>query len=194
MRIKSKWRRLYGLQELKGVQVGLKVGSQIKFLLMFQIFGRIQKQTKSVEQSGWNENQGDVMDFFHIKYLKPFKFSHCFDILKQMPKFNPFEEDRDRSETKQIVNEIGSIMGDSLSRPIGTKKAKVQNAPRSFSTHLSSPQNSQTSSSLWSLFPISSSSSSSSSFFLLLLLLQLQFLSSFLPLFHSYMHHILPHV
>jgi hypothetical protein len=59
-----------------------------------------------------------------MKYLKPFKFIHCVDILKQMPKFNPFKEDRDGSETKHIFNKIGSIMGDSLSRPIDTKKAK----------------------------------------------------------------------
>jgi hypothetical protein len=63
------------------------------------------KKTKSVEQSGWNENQyvEDAMDSFRIKYSKPFKFIHCVDILQQMPKFNAFEEDRDGSETKKLL-------------------------------------------------------------------------------------------
>jgi hypothetical protein len=44
----------------------------------------------------------DAMDSFHMKYLKSFKFIHSVDVLKQMPKFNPFKEDRDGSEINQF--------------------------------------------------------------------------------------------
>jgi hypothetical protein len=67
-----------------------------------------------------------------------FTFSHCVEVLHQLPKFNPMVDDVDRSSDVAVevldgdkkpaasVNKIGAPMGASLKRPPGLKKAKKE--------------------------------------------------------------------
>ena len=64
----------------------------------------------------WNQMEG-----------KPFKFATCTRILQQVPKFNPMLEDVDEEEEKKpAANPVGKVMGDTIERPIGNRKAKKQ--------------------------------------------------------------------
>jgi len=64
---------------------------------------------------------------------RQFKFTHCVDILHQLPKFAPMNshDSSDEAETlpkdkdqKNNYNKVGSVMGDDMVRPMGCKKAK----------------------------------------------------------------------
>jgi len=64
---------------------------------------------------------------------RQFKFTHCVDILHQLPKFAPMNshDSSDETETlpkdkdqKNNYNKVGSVMGDDMVRPMGCKKAK----------------------------------------------------------------------
>ena len=59
---------------------------------------------------------------------KPFKFATCTRILHQVPKFNPMVEDVEEQEEdkKPATNPVGRVMGDTIERPIGNRKAKKQ--------------------------------------------------------------------
>ena len=70
----------------------------------------------------------------------PFKFPHCVDILHQLPKFNPMEDDDQsiditgddasvndghlKPKAKPKTNRIGQPMGSNMTRPMGQKAAK----------------------------------------------------------------------
>ena len=59
---------------------------------------------------------------------KPFKFATCTRILHQVPKFNPMlvEVEEEEEDKKPAANPVGRVMGDTIDRPIGNRKAKKQ--------------------------------------------------------------------
>jgi hypothetical protein len=115
------------------------------------------KKAKTPLKSGWTEDmyREHASELYSIAEGKPFKLAHCVDTLFQLPKFMPVlgdngwsdeiddsvvdtsqggEEDEESSKKPPArVNNIGSAMGDSMSRPMGAKKAKaiLENESRS---------------------------------------------------------------
>jgi hypothetical protein len=107
------------------------------------------KKAKTPLKSGWTEDmyRDHASELYSIAEGKPFKLAHCVDTLFQLPKFMPVlgdngwsdeiddsvvdtsqggEEDEESSKKPPArVNNIGSAMGDSMSRPMGAKKAKA---------------------------------------------------------------------
>jgi hypothetical protein len=107
------------------------------------------KKAKSPLKSGWTEDmyREHACQLYNIAEGKPFKLEHCVDTLFQLPKFMPVlgdngwsdeiddsvvdtsqggEEDEESSKKPPArVNNIGSAMGDNMSRPMGAKKAKL---------------------------------------------------------------------
>jgi hypothetical protein len=110
------------------------------------------KKAKSPLKSGWTEDmyRDHASELYSIAEGKPFKLAHCVETLFQLPKFMPVlgdngwsdeiveddipsasqggsvaeEEDSSSKKPPARVNNIGSAMGDSMSRPMGAKKAK----------------------------------------------------------------------
>ena len=60
--------------------------------------------------------------FYEDNNRKRFKFPLCVPILHALPKFDPFAGGDDEQE--EDGNHIGTVMGSSLERPIGSKAAK----------------------------------------------------------------------
>jgi hypothetical protein len=111
------------------------------------------KKAKSPLKSGWTEDmyRDHASELYSIAEGKPFKLAHCVETLFQLPKFMPVlgdngwsdeiveddipsasqggsvaeEEDSSSKKPPARVNNIGSAMGDSMSRPMGAKKAKA---------------------------------------------------------------------
>jgi hypothetical protein len=107
------------------------------------------KKAKTPLKSGWTEDmyRDHASELYSIAEGKPFKLAHCVDTLFQLPKFMPVlgdngwsdeiedsvvdtsqggEEDEESSKKPPArVNNIGSAMGDNMSRPMGAKKAKA---------------------------------------------------------------------
>ena len=96
-----------------------------------QQFNAYYKELKEQKPSGWKEEDliKAAKEAFEEATGKEFKFDHCVEVLHKMPKYNPMIEDLvpdGEEEDNGGVNHIGSVMGDSIARPIGTKKAKKQ--------------------------------------------------------------------
>jgi hypothetical protein len=111
------------------------------------------KKAKSPLKSGWTEDmyRDHASELYSIAEGKPNKLAHCVETLFQLPKFIPVlgdngwsdeiveddipsasqggsvaeEEDSSSKKPPASVNNIGSAMGDSMSRPMGAKKAKA---------------------------------------------------------------------
>jgi hypothetical protein len=109
------------------------------------------KKAKTPLKSGWTEDmyREHASELYKIAEGKPFKLEHCVDTLFQLPKFMPVLSDNgwsdeiveddvpsasqggsvaDEDSSKKPAardNTIGSAMGDSMSRPMGAKKAKA---------------------------------------------------------------------
>jgi hypothetical protein len=107
------------------------------------------KKAKTPLKSGWTEDmyREHASELYSIAEGKPFKLAHCVDTLFKLPKFMPVlgdngwsdeiddsvvdtsqggEEDEESSKKPPArVNNIGSAMGDNMSRPMGAKKAKA---------------------------------------------------------------------
>jgi hypothetical protein len=89
----------------------------------------------------WSQHQrGDPEEADNYRDAEghTFAFSHCVDVLHQLPKFNPMVDDVDRSsdvvaevldgnkKPAASVNKIGAPMGASLKQPLGCKRAKKE--------------------------------------------------------------------
>lgn len=102
-------------------------------------YNKYYKQHKDLNHSGWKEE--DYIKAAAETYLEimgqPFKWSHCVEVLHEMPRFHPMMaeyEDPDLEEIgddtgssfskKRTHNQLGTAMGDGLARPMGSKAAK----------------------------------------------------------------------
>ena len=79
---------------------------------------------------GWTKEMymETAMNVWEKMEGKPFKFGTCTRILHQVPKFNPMVEEVEEQEEdkKPAANPVGRVMGDTIDRPIGNRKAKKQ--------------------------------------------------------------------
>ena len=97
-----------------------------------QKFNAYYKQAVEQNESGWTTEMymETAMKVWERMEGKPFKFSTCTRVLHQVPKFNPMVEDPDEEEEDKkpaaVVNPVGKVMGDTIDRPVGNKKAKKQ--------------------------------------------------------------------
>lgn len=110
------------------------------------LFNACYVEVKRVEKSGWSPSDyvHAAMDEFEKKehaQFKKFKFSHVWEILKKINKFNvdtlinrsrsspasetsaPTKEDQSTSSAEK-VSRIGEVQGSNLERPQGSKAAK----------------------------------------------------------------------
>jgi hypothetical protein len=102
---------------------------------------QVLQASQGVPPSGVNteeEIQKVAADNYRDAEGHAFAFSHCVEVLHQLPKFNPMVDDADRSLDVAVedldgdkkpaasVNKIGAPMGASLKRPPGSKKAKKE--------------------------------------------------------------------
>jgi hypothetical protein len=104
------------------------------------VYNRYYKQVKECPPSGTIEEElyKIAADNYRDAEGHAFAFSHCVEVLQQLPKFNPMVDDADRSsdvvaedsdgnkKAAASVNKIGAPMGASLKRPPGSKKAKKE--------------------------------------------------------------------
>ena len=95
-----------------------------------QKFNAYYKQAVEKNESGWTKEMymETAMNVWARMEGKPFKFATCTRILHEVPKFNPMIDDGEEEEgdKKPAANPVGKVMGDTIDRPIGNKKAKKQ--------------------------------------------------------------------
>ena len=92
-----------------------------------QKFNAYYKQAVEQNESGWTKEM--YIEAAKNVWLqiegKPYKHGVCTRILHQMPKYNPMIEEEEE-DGKPAANPVGRVMGDTMERPTGTKKAKKQ--------------------------------------------------------------------
>ena len=98
-----------------------------------QLHNACHKHYKDKNPSGWNLQQilEAAAEKFRDIHGRPFRFGNCVETLHKLPKFQPNYKDPDADEgsdnegKKPSHNSIGKVMGHTVPRPMGQKKAKA---------------------------------------------------------------------
>jgi hypothetical protein len=125
----------------EGDSESLKNRFQRQIQRKMNVYNKYYKQVKECPPSGVNteeEIQKVAADNYRDAEGHAFAFSHCVEVLHQLPKFNPMVDDADRSsefaaedydgdrKPAASVNKIGVPMAASLKQPPGSKRAKKE--------------------------------------------------------------------
>ena len=96
------------------------------------VYNKYYKELKEKNPSGWTDKDfiEKAAEAYEEGEGQPFKWLNCIEVLHKMPKFSPMLQDlvpegeEEENEEEAGANKIGAVMGDSLPRPMGSKKAK----------------------------------------------------------------------
>ena len=110
-------------------------------------YNKCWKEARTPPKSGWDATRyNDKAKKLYLAYFKK-RFAHekCLPVLHKMPKFNPDTMGQDSeleppyaseagSARASPVNNVGSVMGQNLDRPVGNKRAKYAKYKRNVAT------------------------------------------------------------